>query len=859
MIDHHERRKLRHLLIIYDQSGKKTVPLEEASYSLGRDPRNSIVLNASSVSRQHAMLLRIPGTEPDQFIFRLIDGNLNGQHSRYGLTVNDQLCTSCDLKNGDWIGFGKQVKAKYYAVYNLSDEDYDASSESKDLSAFFVSRPNPVESLVDPKMVLQEPSEVILNRLASFPELIPNPIVEIDIHGKITYLNPASVKLFPTLREQGLKHPLLAGITTSITETSQQTTTLEIPVDERVFEVLIHPIPASDLLRFFFTDITERKRAEIELRQQVILQHQLEQETTHRKQLAQQNQELMAAKQAAEAANRAKSDFLAMMSHEIRTPMNAVIGTLDLLSQTSLTPEQQQFSNTIRSGSETLLNLLNDILDLSKIESGKLELEGHPFNVKACLMSTLDLLIPKCHEKGLELHYFVDPVVPESFEGDALRLKQILVNLISNAIKFTQTGQIYIHVSAQRIEREQALYTLQFMIQDTGMGISTVQQERIFKPFSQVDTSITRQYGGTGLGLSISKQLSNLMGGTLWMESMGSIAGHPPQNWQPSFCPNPYLNSENPSFKLGNGSTFYFTIQGKAFVGEDMDALGVTAFSPTDPASFKANILEPTVLPSSLRVLLVEDNAVNQKVAQWMLQKLGYSCEIANGGQEAIAALQQAFYDVILMDIEMPGMDGFTTTRSIRQENSIAGNAPYIIALTAYAMVGDREKCLQAGMQDYLPKPLRLEDLRQALTRAITAQMQTDSAAPVELEREEAGKDFALLDSDILEGIRQLGSDPHAANLLQELIEDYTAEVPAHVAAIEQAIALNDPIALHRAAHALRSCSLNLGAVKVAEFCRDIENLARAETMEGVDRIQQSLIESLHLTIQALEKISGKA
>ncbi len=859
MTAHREHRKLRHLLIIYDQSGKKTLPLEEASYSLGRDPRNSIVLEASSVSRQHAMLLRIPGTEPDQFIFRLIDGNLNGQHSRYGLAVNGQLCTSCDLKNGDWIEFGGQVKAKYYAVYNLSDEDYGASSESKDLSAFFISRPNPVESLADPKMVLKEPSEVILNRLASFPELIPNPIVEIDIHGKITYLNPASVKLFPTLREQGLKHPLLAGITTNIPETSQQTTTLEISVDERVFEVLILPIPASDLLRFFFTDITERKRAEVELRQQAILQHQLEQETTHRKQLAQQNQELMAAKQAAEAANRAKSDFLAMMSHEIRTPMNAVIGTLDLLSQTSLTPEQQQFSNTIRSGSETLLNLLNDILDLSKIESGKLELERHPFNVKACLISTLDLLIPKCYEKGLDLHYFVDPIVPEFFEGDALRLKQILVNLISNAIKFTQTGQIYIHVSAQLREREQTLHTLQFMIQDTGMGISTVQQDRIFKPFSQVDTSITRQYGGTGLGLSISKQLSTLMGGTLWMESRGSIGGHPPQNWQPSFCSNPHLTSENSFFKLGNGSTFYFTIQGRAFFGEELDASGLATLSPADAVPLKANILEPTVLPSHLRVLLVEDNVVNQKVAQWMLQKLGYSCEIVNRGQEAIAALQQASYDVILMDIEMPEMDGFTTTRSIRQENSIAGNAPYIIALTAYAMVGDREKCLQAGMQDYLPKPLRLEDLKQALTRAIAVQTQTDSPTSAGLESEKATKSSALLDSDILEGIRQLGDDSHTANLLQELVEDYTAEVPAQVAAIEQAIAQNDPVALHRAAHALRSCSLNLGAVKVADFCRDIENMARAETIEGVDQIQQLLMESLHLTFQALATISREA
>jgi signal transduction histidine kinase/DNA-binding response OmpR family regulator len=857
-MDHQERHKLRHLLIVHDQSGKKTIPLEEDSYSLGRDSRNSIVLRGRNISRQHAMLLRIPGTHLGQFIFRLIDGNLNGQRSTNGLAVNGQSCTSRDLQNGDLMDFGGQVTAKYYAVYNLTDEDYDASYESEDLSAFFCSRPQPVRRLVDPQTVLPESSDVMLNRLASFPELIPNPIVEIDIHGKITYLNPASVKLFPTLREQGLKHPLLASITTSIPEASQQTMMLEIRVEERTFEALIHPIPESDLLRFFFTDITERKQAEIELRQQVILQHQLEQETSHRKELAQQNQELVIAKQAAEAASRAKSDFLAMMSHEIRTPMNAVIGTLDLLSQTLLTSEQEQFVKIIQGGSETLLNLLNDILDLSKIESGKLEIDCYPLNVRVCLTSTLDLLIPRCHEKGLDLHYSVDADVPASIQGDALRLKQILVNLISNAIKFTQVGHIFIHVSAQCIDTERAFYELQFMIQDTGMGVSTLQQERLFKPFSQVDTSITRQHGGTGLGLTISQQLSNLMGGTLWMESMGSVAGYPPNHWQPTFCQNPLPDHQNSAFEsdYDYGSTFYFTIQAISLPEEVSESLMMPAFGQNEARMQIDDIQEPTPPLQCLRLLLVEDNVVNQKVADLMLQKIGYACEIVGSGQEAIAALQKTSYDVILMDIEMPQMDGLTTTRKIRQEYSSASNLPYIIALTAYAMVGDREKCLQAGMQDYLTKPLRLEDLRQAINRAITVQGKVPHFPQSEPKSEADVNASPLLDYSILEGIRQLMRGEDTGNLLQELVEDYTTEVQTQRTAIEAAIAQNNPKALSQAAHSLRSCSLNLGAVKVADLCRAIEHLGRAETIEGADQIHQDLINTLNLTLQALVNVS---
>lgn len=849
-MEHQERRKLRHLLIIHDQLGRKTIPLEEASYSLGRDQRNAILLQGRTISRQHAMLLRIPGIHPGQFIFRLVDGNLNGQRSTNGISVNGQPCTSLDLQNGDLIDFGDQVTAKYYAVYNLSDEDYDASHESEDLSAFFYSRPQPVQRMVDTQAVLPESSDVILNRLASFPELIPNPIVEIDVWGTITYLNPAAVRLFPTLREQGTKHPLLAGMTTDMPEASHQTSTLEIQVAERTFEALIHPIPESDLLRFFFTDVTERKQAEMELRQQVILQHQLEQETFHRKQLAQQNQELMAAKQAAEAASRAKSDFLAMMSHEIRTPMNAVIGTLDLLSQTSLNSEQEQFLNTIRGGSETLLALLNDVLDLSKIESGKLEIDCHLVDVRSCLTSILDLLIPRCHEKGLDLHFIVNPDVPTLIRGDALRLKQILMNLINNAIKFTLTGHAYVHVSAECLDPAQALYELQFMIQDTGIGITIPQQERLFQPFSQVDTSITRQHGGTGLGLTISLQLSNLMGGTLWMESMGSVAGYPPSNWQSMFCQNFSSGQEAEDLNLDQGSTFYFTIQAIAVQDEQPGSSTINVL-PSQESVLSNSKVQIFNSPSSLRLLLVEDNAINQKVAGWMLQSLGYTYTVANCGRGAIAALQKVPYDVILMDIEMPGMDGLTATQIIREDYASSHDTPYIIALTAYAMVGDRERCLQAGMQDYLTKPLRLDELRQVLDRAREIRVST---RPHPANSEPVTSSEEVLDFSILDGIRQLMVGTNTANLLQELVDDYAAEVPTHLSAIESAIANQNPTSLRQAAHALRSCSLNLGAVKVAMVCRKLEELGRAESTTGVEQLQQQLIGILELTLRQLSE-----
>jgi CheY-like chemotaxis protein/HPt (histidine-containing phosphotransfer) domain-containing protein len=513
------------------------------------------------------------------------------------------------------------------------------------------------------------------------------------------------------------------------------------------------------------------------------------------------NAGLTYAKERAEQANRAKSEFLANMSHEIRTPMNGIIGMTERALGTDLTEEQQHYLVMVKSSAEALLSLTDDILDFSKVEAGKLELEEIDFSLRDNLSEALKVLGIWANDKSIELACDVDPKLPDTLSGDPTRLRQVVVNLVGNAIKFSDHGQVAVRAAEEA--RQDGQITVHFTVTDTGIGIPLEKQQSIFQPFIQADGSTTRKFGGTGLGLTISRQLVEAMGGRIWVDS-----------------------------SPGSGSTFHFTVllrSGSATVAGS-ESTASKSSQGSQPLPF---------IDQGLHILVVEDNEVNRELALSLLSKYGHSVVLVNNGLEALSALEKESFHLVLMDLQMPVMGGIEATAAIRQKEKNTGAHIPIVAMTARAVDEDRENCLAAGMDGHVSKPIRIKNLFEVI----------DSAVAYKSPEPEMTRYFSdRCNSSLVDRQALLTHVDGDLALLRRMVSIFLADAPERLGAILTAVDSNNAGMLLKLAHKMKGAVDNFSSEPVATAALRLETIAREGDLSDAReayRELESMIERL--------------